>query len=140
MKNDTRHLLALLAVLASPALAFEQADLGDAYALQVSPPARAKAKQRATATVRITFEPEAHLNKEFPTRLTLHAPRDVALAKALLEKDDVTFDGTAAVLQLAFTPSSPGKKEITGELRFAVCLPDECYPQTKPITLTVDVK
>jgi uncharacterized protein YcnI len=102
----------------------------------------AKAGAKAVATIRVEPKGKYHINKEFPTKLTIDAPSGVKLEKAKqTAKDAVKFEDSAAEFQVAFTPESAGKKEFTGELRFAVCEGEKaCVPKTEKISFSVDVK
>jgi hypothetical protein len=117
--------------------------LADAdYASKVTAPS-AKANTKAVAKIKVESKGAYHVNKEFPTKLTLEAPAGVTLEKAKqTAKDAVKLDDKAAEFEVAFTSSEKGKKEFKGELKFALCdnAGKECLPKSEKISFTVDVK
>jgi hypothetical protein len=129
--------LAALFLVAMTGSALADAD----YSASIKAPS-AKAGAKAVATISVQPKGPYHINKEFPTKLTIDAPAGVTIEKAKQSaKDAVKFGDTAAEFQVAFTPESAGKKSFTGELRFAVCEGEKaCVPKTEKISFTVDVK
>ncbi len=112
----------------------------DNYDLSIKSPA-AKAKEKTTATIEIKPKGDFHMNLDYPTKLTIKAPDGVKVEKEKqLGKEAAKFDKEAAKFEVAFTADSPGKKTITGELKFAVCSADKCAPQKETISFDVEVK
>jgi hypothetical protein len=113
---------------------------GSHYKLSVSAPS-AKVSAKSSAKITVVPTDGFKMNLEYPTKVTLNAPAGVSLEKAkLTAKDAVQLDKSAAVFDVAFTASEPGKKTITGEMKFAVCTENSCDPQTQAISFDVDVK
>lgn len=129
--------IAAMFLVAMSGHAFADAD----YSTAVKAPA-AKAGAKAVATITLQPKGRYRINNQFPTKLTIEAPTGVKLDKAKqTSADAVKFGETAAEFQVAFTPQSSGKKDFTGELRFAVCEGENaCVPKTEKISFTVDVK
>jgi hypothetical protein len=128
--------IALAVPLALPALALADAS----YAVKVSAPA-ATHNQRTVAKIHIAPGAGYHVNKEYPTVINVVAPAGVALEKARLTgKDAVRLEDAGADFEVAFTPSEPGKKSFTGELKFAVCSANSCDPKKEQLAFTVEVK
>jgi hypothetical protein len=111
------------------------------YDARITAPS-AKVNAKAVAKIKVESKGEYHVNKEFPAKLILEAPAGVTLEKAKQTKSDVVkLDEKSLQFDVAFTAAEKGKKEIKGELKFAVCRGEsECLPQSKKISITVDVK
>ena len=118
-----------------------------AHAADAPPPykidivaAPAQKGKAATATVKIIAATSYHMNKDFPTSLTLTPPAGVTVEKPKLTGGDVKLDEHAAVFTVSYTPAEAGKKEIPGDLKFAVCTVDACFPQKAKIGIPTTTK
>ncbi len=131
--NAARFALAF-GLLAAPSLAAAQ---NKPYTITVAP-VKAKAGQPATASVVIKPAAGFHMNKEFPTSLKLKPPEGVTVAKASLNKGDAKLDEQEARFEVVATAATAGRKEIPGDLRFAVCSSTSCDPQRAPITVQLE--
>jgi hypothetical protein len=110
------------------------------YAVKVEAPA-AKKGQRAVAHLKITPGAGYHMNKEYPTSLTLTPPAGVTLDKAkLAAKDAAKWEEQGGQFDLGYTAAQAGKQTVTGELKFAVCSANSCDPKKSPVTIELDVK
>ena len=125
----------LLATL--PALAFADASF---TVTTDAPPV--KAGQKGTAKVDVTPGAGFHLNKDYPTSLVLkELPEGVTIDRLKQSaKDAAKLGEREAEFQVPFTASTPGKKRVSGELKFAVCSATSCDPKKETITLTIDVR
>jgi hypothetical protein len=137
--------VALVAVFAVPAVAATAVAQGPAtvasYVLKVDAPA-AKAGQKGVAKVHITPGAGYHMNKEYPTSLVFTAvPAGVLVDKMkLTAKDAAKFEEAGAEFDVAYTAAQPGKKVVTGELKFAVCSATTCDPKKSNVSFEIDVK
>src|SRR5688572_10369363 len=105
---------------------------GSNYKVNVSAPA-AKVSTRSIATIKVEPTDGFKMNLEYPTKVTLTAPEGVTLEKAKItvkDKDALRIDKASAQFDVAYTADKPGKKTITGEVKFAVCTDDECVPKS----------
>lgn len=111
------------------------------YVLSISAPT-AKVNEEAVATVKVSSKGEAHINKKYPTRLTLNVPDGVTVKKAKqTARDAVKLNDSTLEFQVQFEAEKPGKRTMTGELRFATCQGEEsCQQYTKRIAIDVDVE
>lgn len=111
------------------------------YVLSISAPT-AKVNKEAVATVKVSSKGEAHINKKYPTRLTVRVPDGVSVKKAKqTARDAVKLNDSTLEFQVAFEAEARGKKTIAGELRFATCQGEEsCQQYTKRIWIDVDVE
>ena len=134
MKKAFATIVAVLA-LSSTALA------GGNYKVDVKAPASAKKGEKATAKLHVEGTGGFHLNQEYPTKLTLTAPSGVKLEKDKMTKADAAkFKEDGADFEIAFTSSDAGKKEFSGELKFATCRTTDCVPASEKVAFTVEVK
>ena len=96
---------------------------------------------KATAKLHVEGTGGFHLNQEYPTKLTLTAPSGVKLEKDKMTKADAAkFKEDGADFEIAFTSSDAGKKEFSGELKFATCRTTDCVPASEKVAFTVEVK
>lgn len=140
-----KKLVAVLSLFAAP-VAFAQGaphnppPVTAAYALKVDAPP-AKKGQKAVAKIKITPGAGYHINKEYPTKLALHAPPGVTIEKAQLgAKDAAKWEEKGGEFDVAYTATKPGKQVVTGDLKFAVCSPTSCNPQSSKVSFEIDVK
>jgi hypothetical protein len=112
------------------------------HEVKVTPPSSAKASQALVAKVSVESKGVWHINKEFPTKLTLEQTDGISLDSAKLTAKEAKIADKSAEFDVKFKATSPGKKEIKGTLKFAVC--DEaktsCVPKTESVVIAVDVK
>jgi hypothetical protein len=98
-------------------------------------------KQRGVAKIHIAPGAGFHVNRDYPTSVSVVAPTGVTVEKAKqTAKDAVALSETGADFDVAYTPSEAGKKTFTGELKFAVCSANSCDPKKEALHFTVDVK
>ncbi|MDB4969635.1 MAG: hypothetical protein JWN44_5324 [Myxococcales bacterium] len=135
-------LIAGLSIPGIPALALAQPPGADAsYVLKVDAPA-AKKGEKAVARVHITPGAGYHVNKEYPTSLVFTAvPAGVLVDKMKLTgKDAAKLEEAGAEFDVAYTAAQPGKKVVSGELKFAVCSATTCDPKKSNVSFEIDVK
>lgn len=135
---------ALVAVFALPAVAVAQdhnAAAPTGFVLKVDAPA-AKVGQKSVAKVKITPGAGFHMNKEYPTSLVFTTvPAGVLVDKMkLTAKDAAKFEEAGAEFDVAYTAAQPGKKVVSGELKFAVCSATTCDPKKSNVSFEIDVK
>jgi hypothetical protein len=134
MKKIFAVAVAILAI-SSSALA------GGKYKVDVKAPASAKKGEKTTVPVTFTGTDGFHFNTDYPFSVKLTAPAGVKLEKDTLKKEDAkSWKHEGATVEIAFTASETGKKEIKGEAKFAVCTDKDCAPQTEKIAINVEVK
>lgn len=141
-----KKLVAAFALFAAPLVAgpaFAQAGPQPAtasYALKIDAPP-AKKGQRAVARIKITPGLGYHINKEYPTKLSLHAPAGVTIDKPqLAAKDAAKWEEKGGEFDVSYTAAHAGKQRVTGELKFAVCSASSCNPQSSTVSFEIDVK
>ena len=140
-----KKLVAFVA-LSLPALAAVAQPQGErattaSYVLKVEAPP-AKKGQKADAKVKITPAAGYHMNKEYPTSLVLSSvPAGVLVDKMKqTAKDAAKWEEAEGEFDVAYTASEPGKKTVTGEIKFAVCSANTCDPKKSNVSFEIDVK
>jgi len=138
-----KKLVAFSLFLAVPALAQQQGERATmaSYVLKVEAPP-AKKGQKAIAKVKITPAAGYHMNKEYPTSLVLNSiPAGVMVDKMkMTAKDAAKWEEAEGEFDVAYTASQPGKKTVTGEIKFAVCSANTCDPKKSNVSFDIDVK
>ena len=141
-----KKLVALIAVSVAPAV-FAQGQPHNpppteaAYVLKVEAPP-AKKGQKAVAKVHITPASGYHMNKEYPTSLVLNSvPSGVMVDKMKWTmKDAARWDESEGEFDIGYTAAQPGKKTVSGEIKFAVCSATTCDPKKSNVSFEIDVK
>jgi hypothetical protein len=115
-------------------------DADSAYVLNVEAPPAQRGHQ-AKAKIRITPTAGYHMNKEYPAEIALVPPSGVTLAKAkLTAKDAARLDAQTAEFDVGYTAAQPGKKTVTGEVKFAVCSARSCDPKKAKLTFDLEIR
>ena len=123
------------------AVSFASVAFADAaYTVKVDAPA-AKRAEKAKAHVHIAPASGYHMNKDYPTSVTVVAPAGVTVEKAkLTTKDGITLAEAGADFDVVFTATDAGKKSFDGEIKFAVCTANSCDPKKEKLSFVVEVK
>lgn len=110
------------------------------FKLTVSGDTKVKKGKKATVTVTLTADNPWHMNKDFPTALTLKAPAGVKLAKTTFKKGDAsTFSEHKMEYKVEVTGKAVGKQTITGKIKFAICKKDSCSPAKADVSIPLTV-
>ena len=139
-----KKLVAIVALSTVGVLAYAQEKQGGAmagYTLKVEAPP-AKKGQKAVAKVKITPGAGYHMNKEYPTSLVLSSvPAGVMVDKMKQTmKDAAKWEEAGGEFDIAYTAAEPGKKTVSGEIKFAVCSANTCDPKKSTVSFDIDVK
>jgi hypothetical protein len=111
------------------------------YSLKLDVPTAAKKGQRTVVKLHVVPGTGYHMNKDFPTALTLVPPAGLTLEKPKqLGKDAAKLEEAGADFDVAFTAADAGSKVVTGELKFAVCSANSCDPKKETVRFTVTVQ
>lgn len=100
-----------------------------------------KSGESGKAAVTVTPKGEWHLNREFPTSLSLVASEGVGVAKAKFKLQDAKrFDEHKGLeFEVPYEGKKAGKEKIDVKLKFAICIETSCSPVTETFTLKIDV-
>lgn len=115
--------------------------------LAINVPADAKAGTEVTATILVTPGAGYHINKEFPTKITMAKLPGVTFAKEQLtaggadssKGDADTMEESKLAFSVKMTPTA-GTHTVTGTFKFAVCDKDSCLPKKESISIQVAAK
>jgi len=109
------------------------------FSVKVDAPA---AKKAAPGKVHVHIAPGSgfHMNKDYPTSVTVVAPAGVTVEKAKLTAGDIKLVEAGADFDVSFTAADAGKKTFEGELKFAVCSATSCDPKKEKLSFVVEVK
>lgn len=88
------------------------------------------------AALRVVPRPGYHINLDLQPRLELAPPAGVTLAPITL----TTWNATELQMTTTMTAHEAGAYELHGNLHFAVCQADRCFPKIEPIAIAVDVR
>ena len=113
--------------------------IGKPYTLAIAK-VSAKKGQPATTQIVITAAAGYHLNTDFPTSIKFSPPAGVTATAAKLDYDKANKSPQTGSLAVTLASTEAGKKQVAGELRFAVCTDTTCDPQRSPLTIDLDVK
>lgn len=122
--------------LAAPAP--QDAPKKDRFSLKVTD---GKGKAGTPITMKIDAKAKTvwHFNADFPTSLKLTPPPGVTIAKPKLKIADATSFGEKAFsFPVKATAAKPGKYEIKGLLKFAVCIESTCSMMKEKVTFVVE--
>lgn len=100
-------------------------------------------KSATEGTVEVTLLPKGayHINTQFPMKFKTAEPADgVSYSKAVLKREDGTFDEKKGSFKVPFTAAKAGKAKVGGTLHFSVCSESQCVIDKKEIEVAVDVK
>lgn len=112
------------------------------YLIELKPSGDYKAGQEGTVEIAISAKGEYKINEKYPLKFKASEPADgsVKFSKAVLKREDGTFDTHKGSLKIAFTPAKGGKATVSGVLSFSVCSEKNCLMDKVELETTVDVK
>jgi hypothetical protein len=110
------------------------------YTVTLAAPAKVGKGSQGTATLEILPKEGWKLNKEFPTKLTVNEPAGVKIKKKeQTVADAVAFADKSGKWTVEFQAESPGAKDFTGQVKFAVCTETSCDPKKEQLAFNVTV-
>lgn len=90
-------------------------------------------------TIRLTPRGNYHVNQDYPLSITLTGPSGVTFPHATIAREQAqTMTEPLAVFDVPFT-SSAGAQHLTALVDFAVCTPEACMPDTRTLSIDLDV-
>jgi hypothetical protein len=114
---------------------------GQGFIVDVKLPPSAQVGAAATAKVVLRPTGGYHVNKEFPTNLTVTPPANVDVPKVKQTGADAAkLAEDEAVFEVPFTAKDAGDKRFEATFKFAVCTPETCDPKSEKLAWTVAVK
>jgi len=110
------------------------------YKMTLAAPPKVGKGAEATVTLEIRPKEGWKLNKEFPTKLTIVPPAGVKVKKSeQTVADAVAFADKSGKWSVEFQAESPGGKDFTGTVKFAVCTETSCDPKKEQLAWKVAV-
>lgn len=114
---------------------------GQGFVVDVQLPAGVQVGTAAKAKVVLKPTSGYHVNKDFPTALTVSAPAGVEVGRPKLgAKDAAQFEEAGAVFEVEFLPKEAGTKDFTAIFKFAVCTATTCDPKNEKLAWSVPIK
>ena len=98
-----------------------------------------KAGQAGSLEVVLDAKKPFKVNDKYPYKLKLAKSDGVKYPAPIVKKDSVKLEPQRAVMTVAFTPESAGKKKIAGQFSFSVCTDDKCLIEKRDLALDVQV-
>lgn len=140
----TRIAPALLAfALALPAAASDGANAANTYKVVTDGSVRSLAvgKQGKIVVDVVPLEKGIHVNREFPLKYKVEASTGLKVDKVEWKRTDAVDPAAENPrFEIPVTAVAKGGQSVTVQMRFAICSDAWCVPQTKTITVPVDVK
>jgi hypothetical protein len=128
------------------ALALAQApDVSNMYELSTKGSTdKLKAGQKGTVVLEIRSKSGAHISDEAPLKIELKGTGATVEKEKLAYKDSVAKKEQGKEhpdprFEVPFTATAQGKASIEAKMKFFVCTEKLCTPQTKTVTLPVEV-
>ncbi|HET6613137.1 MAG TPA: hypothetical protein VFG83_14160 [Kofleriaceae bacterium] len=117
------------------------AEGGDkSYTFKVIASRESTAGKVAPVAVEVVPKTGWKMNEDFPTKLEITAPATAKVDGKEQTKDDAAaFELHRALWKAQVTPAAAGKKELSVELRFAVCTATTCVPKREQVTWAMTV-
>jgi hypothetical protein len=113
----------------------------ESYTIKLSVPDKVAKGAEAVVTVDVAPKTGWHLNKEFPTKLSVTAPDSVKVTKAVQTAADATvLTDNAGQWTVRFTAAAAGTQSFAGKFKFAVCTDTTCDPKREELSWKVAVE
>lgn len=80
-------------------------------------------------------------NDAYPYKLKLNdPPAGVSYPTAIVRKESMSVSPKQSVMNVAFTPTAPGKARISGKFFFSVCTSDQCLIDSREVAVNVNIE
>lgn len=114
----------------------------DQYLIEMKPSASYKAGQEGSVEIAITAKGDYKINEKYPIKFKAAEPADgsVKFAKAVLKREDGSFETKKGSLKVPFTAARSGKATVSGVLSISVCTAETCLMDKVELETTVDVQ
>lgn len=111
----------------------DQAITHDAYEVKITAPAQGAANQEAKAEITVVPRGEYKYNEKYDSALEMKpAPAGTTLPRPKLDNAAAAERSVKGLrFVVAYTPTTPGKRALVGELDFSVCTPKACITEQK---------
>ncbi len=133
----------LLAVLALPARAGDAPDPAKTYRVSTDGSTRALevGKKGKVVVDVVPLEKGIHVNREFPLKYKVEPSAGLKVEKLEWKRADaVNPDAENPRFEIPFTAAAKGAQQVTVAMRFAIGSDAWCVPQTRTVTVPVEVR
>lgn len=109
------------------------------FVLRSATPGPFQAGTEGHFDIRLEARGNHHVNQEYPISIQLTAAQGVTLPHATLGRPEAAeFTEALARFSVPFTATA-GHHELRALVDFAVCTPESCMPDTRTISIALDV-
>jgi hypothetical protein len=136
-------LVAVLVAAAVPALAADGANAASTYRIVTDGSSRALkvGEQGKVLVVVDPLEKGIHVNREFPLKYRVEPSAGLRVTKTDLRRSDaVDPDAENPRFEIPVLALAKGAQQVAVQMRFAICSDAWCVPQTRTVTVPIDVK
>ncbi|MEY2669105.1 MAG: hypothetical protein RJA59_1743 [Pseudomonadota bacterium] len=140
----TRIAAALLAVsLALPAVASDGSNAANTYKVVTDGSVKTLAvgKQGKVLVDVVPLEKGIHVNREFPLKYKVEPSAGLKVDKVEWKRTDAVDPAAENPrFEIPVTAVAKGAQVVSVQMRFAICSDAWCVPQTKTVTVPIEVK
>jgi hypothetical protein len=139
-----RSTLAALALAAAvPALAADGANAASTYEVVTEGSSRTlKVGEKGKVVVAVApLQKGIHVNREFPLKYKVETSAGLKVEKLEWKRSDaVDPDAENPRFEIPVWGGARGAQQVAVQMRFAICSDAWCVPQTRTVTVAIDVK
>ena len=140
----TRIALAVLAAaLALPATATDGANAGSTYKIVTDGSSRTLevGKKGKVVVDVVPLEKGIHVNREFPLKYKVEPSAGLKVDKVEWKRTDAVDPAAENPrFEIPVTAAARGGQQVAVQMRFAICSDAWCVPQTRTVTIPIEVK
>jgi hypothetical protein len=134
---------ALAAALALPVHAADGASAASTYKVSTDGSSRTLAvggKGKVVVDV-VPLEKGIHVNREFPLRYRVEPSAGLKVDKVEWKRPDAVDPAAENPrFEIPVTATAKGAQQVAVQMRFAICSDAWCVPQTRTVTVPIDVR
>jgi hypothetical protein len=143
MDMHRKTLVALALAAALPARAADGASAASTYKVVTDGSTRTlQVGERGKVVVAVDpLEKGIHVNREFPLKYKVEASAGLRVDKLEWKRADaVDPNADNPRFEIPFTAAARGAQQVAVQMRFAICSDAWCVPQTRTVTVPVEVR
>ena len=135
--------LALALATAAPALAVDGASAASTYRVVTDGSSRTlRVGEKGKVVVVVDpLEKGIHVNREFPLKYKVEPSPGLQVERSEWKRGDaVDPDAENPRFEIPVVAVARGAQQVAVQMRFAICSDSWCVPQTRTVTVAIDVK